>query len=993
MGGKIEYRKPTLTVEATVTPEEADYDMNPVVSFDISVSTNDLPEKFISSITADLTELGYEGMVTNFSATSYSGVLYIDRSVAAGTYIVPCTITDIWGNTTVIDVPVTVVERTDATPSWDESTIYFLLTDRFADGDRTNNTGVNKNKIESYHGGDFKGLTSKLPYLQNLGVNTIWITPIVDNIEDIMDKDLRQQAYHGYWAKDFTKIDEHLGTTEDLNTLIDEAAKRGIKVMVDIVINHAGYNTKDNENFKGMLRTDEELVPGDVILDELDHLPDFKTEDEAVRAQLVAWQTAWANHETPNGNRIAYFRVDTVKHVDHETWSELKTSIAKENPTFKMIGEYYGASINNTGDYLGNGQMDAVLDFDFKSQAANFVSGKVTETESALEARNSLLSSSLTTGQFLSSHDENGFLAVTAEGDTAKAKVAAALQLTAKGIPVIYYGEEIGLSGPNAFGEQNNNRYDMKFDNLTEEEQSMLSHYQKLLAARNMYTDVFAAGSRETVSVSENGYVVFKRSTTAEDVYVGLNVTSEAQEVTFSVSGNDVLFNAYSGEEVEVEDGQVTVTIPANSDGGTVILGAKVAIGDIAVVAPNKTAYKLGEELDLTGLAVSAYYGGSRVAIQPGQYTVDTSKYNKNVAGTYEIVVTYGEFSKTFNVSVAEENKEPVEPEQPKDIEATGVTLSATEASIERGKELKLTATVAPANATNKAVVFTSSDEKVATVTSDGIVKAVATGKATIKATTINGKSATCEVTVIVPATKVFVNQNIKIVKGKTLQLTASVLPADTTDKLTWESSNTSKVTVDANGKIKAVATGSAKITVTTDSGKKATCKVTVVKKAKKATKVTVKKAPKTMNVGDVKQLKVTVKPSGATDVVTFKSSKKSVISVAKNGVMTANKPGTAKITVKAGKKKATIKVTVKQPATDITLNKTEVTIKKGKTFKLKATLTPKNSTDKVTYKSSKKNVATVDKKGVIKAKKKGTTTITVKTASGKKATCKVTVK
>ena len=93
-----------------------------------------------------------------------------------------------------------------------------------------------------------------------------------------------------------------------------------------------------------------------------------------------------------------------------------------------MIGEYYGASINNTGDYLGNGQMDAVLDFDFKSQAANFVSGKVTETESALEARNSLLSSSLTTGQFLSSHDENGFLAVTAEGDTAKAKVAAALQ-------------------------------------------------------------------------------------------------------------------------------------------------------------------------------------------------------------------------------------------------------------------------------------------------------------------------------------------------------------------------------------------------------------------------------------------------------------------------------------------------------------------------------------------------------------------------------------
>ena len=147
------------------------------------------------------------------------------------------------------------------------------------------------------------------------------------------------------------------------------------------------------------------------------------------------------------------------------------------------------------------------------------------------------------------------------------------------------------------------------------------------------------------------------------------------------------------------------------------------------------------------------------------------------------------------------------------------------------------------------------------------------------------------------------------------------------------------------------------------------------------------------MNVGDAKQLKVTVTPATSTDTVTFKSSKKSVIAVDKNGVMTAKKPGKATITVKAGSKKTTVKITVKQPATAVSLNKTAVTIKKGKTFKLKATLTPKNSTDKVTYKSSKKNVATVDKKGVIKAKKKGTATITVKTASGKKATCKVTVK
>lgn len=915
MDGKIEFRKPTLNVEATVTPEEADYDMNPVVSFDITSSDGSVAKNVISSITADLTNLGYEGQEVSFSPTTLSGVLYIDRSVAAGTYKVPCTITDIWGNDTVVEVEVKVVARTDASPSWDESNIYFLLTDRFVDGDSSNNYNVNKGKIEAYHGGDFKGLTSKLSYLQNLGVNTIWITPIVDNIEDVMNTDLHQQAYHGYWAKDFTKVDEHLGNTEDLDNLIDEAAKRGIKVMVDIVVNHAGYKTNDNANFSGMLRTDEELVPGDVILDELDGLPDFKTEEEAVRAQLVAWQTAWANHETKNGNRIAYFRVDTVKHVDHETWAELKTSVAKENPTFKMIGEYYGASINNTGDYLGNGQMDAVLDFDFKSQAGSFVNGSLETVESALEARNSLLSNSLTTGQFLSSHDEDGFLASKAGGDTAKAKVAAALQLTAKGVPVIYYGEEIALTGMNLFGDQDNNRYDMQFEDLTEEQEAMLAHYQKLLAARNMYADVFAAGNRTKVAGSDaDGYMVFKRSTAAESVYVALNNNTEAKEVTFSVSGNDAtsLYDAYNGTEVPVKDGKVTVTIPANSDGGTVILGAEKVLADIVVTTPYKTAYKQGETLDLTGLVVTGYYGGSRVVIQPDAYTVNTTKYNKDVEGTYEIVVSYGDYSKSFKVSVVKADSEPQAPQQPKEIEATGVTLSETAATIAKGKTLTLTANVAPADASNKAVVFTSDNEKVATVTSDGVVTAIAAGSATITATTINGKSATCKITVTIPATKVYLNQSLQLKKGATLKLTASVLPTDSTDKLTWKSSNPKKVSVNANGKIKALKTGSATITVTTESGKTAKCKVTVVKKATKATKVKIKSTSKTMKVGAVKQLKVTIKPAKATSTLRFKTSNKNVVSVAKNGVITAKKKGKATITVIAGKQRATITIRVK---------------------------------------------------------------------------------
>ncbi|MBR1693772.1 MAG: Ig-like domain-containing protein, partial [Lachnospiraceae bacterium] len=547
--------------------------------------------------------------------------------------------------------------------------------------------------------------------------------------------------------------------------------------------------------------------------------------------------------------------------------------------------------------------------------------GNIVSLEAALLSRNARLSSSLTTGQFLGSHDEDGFLATTAGGDLGKLRVAAALQLTAKGIPVIYYGEEINLSGPDGYGKEGNNRYDMQFENLTAEQQKTLTHYQKLLAARNKYLDVFAAGDRSKVAGSDaDGYVVFKRSYQNDSVWVGLNTTSQAKQVTFTADGITKaaeLDAVYGGADVTVAGNKVTVTIPAKEDGGTVIL-----------------------------------------AKQEAQETPDT----------------------------------PQQP-QPTTVEATGVTLSQTEATVERGKDITLTATVVPTAATDKKVTFTSSNEKVATVDDTGKVTAVEKGTATITAKTANGKTATCAITVIVPATKVYVDQSFTIKKGQSKTLTATLVPSDTTDKVTWTSSNTKKVTVDAKGKIKAVAAGTAKITATTDSGKKAVCTVTVVAKAKKATKVTIGKTSKTMKVGEVKQLKVTVKPAKTTDAVTYKSSKKNVVAVAKNGVLTAKKPGTATITVKAGKKKATIKITVNEPATAVTLNKTTATIKKGKTLKLKATLTPKNSNDTLTYTSSKKSVATVNKKGVVTGKKKGTATITVKTSSGKKATCKVTVK
>ena len=225
--------------------------------------------------------------------------------------------------------------------------------------------------------------------------------------------------------------------------------------------------------------------------------------------------------------------------------------------------------------------MKQYLDFDFNDQATSFVSGNISSVESFLSSRNTALNNAYMTGQFLSSHDENGFKASLMNGKqytedkaTAAALVAATLQLTAKGIPVIYYGEEVGLSGLNNYP-YNTNRYDMDFSKATKDNVTY-QHYKNLLSIRNAYTDVFARGSRKVVASSdEEGYDVVSRSYGGTTLYVGMNIKDTAKEVKVPVSlaaGTEVK-DLYSGATYTVgSDKTVAVTIPAAKDGGTVIL-------------------------------------------------------------------------------------------------------------------------------------------------------------------------------------------------------------------------------------------------------------------------------------------------------------------------------------------------------------------------------------------------------------------------------------
>ncbi len=351
--------------------------------------------------------------------------------------------------------------------------------------------------------------------------------------------------------------------------------------------------------------------------------------------------------------------------------------------------------------------------------------------------------------------------------------------------------------------------------------------------------------------------------------------------------------------------------------------------------------------------------------------------------GTAKITVTTANslYSATIKVNV----EKPVK----------SVKLNKTSITIAVGKTTIITPTVSPKSASNKDVTWKSSDNDVVTVNKNGKLTAKAPGYAVITCTSVDGgKTAECTVFVNQPVKSVKLNKTKAIIDiDEKLTLKATIKPSNASNKaLKWTSSNKKVVKVTSKGVLKPVSTGTATITVTTvDGGLKATCKVTVVKRVKSVA------LPKTLTVyldekGELNAVLNPKKPSNSE--VTWKSSKKSVATV-KNGVITPKKTGTTNITVTTddGGLTATCKVSVKRKLKSFTLNKKKVTLNTGATFTLKVNRKPSNATEGISYTTSNKNVATVNAKGVITAKGRGTATITAKSERGKTVKCKVTVK
>lgn len=575
----IDYVKPYVKVE--LSNSEISYNENTV----ISVVSNAITASDIKSIYADLSSVGGNSKF-EIDTELMKGSIAVKDTVDAGTKTIPIIVTLKNGTIYNLSSSLSIKKRSINSASdfdWDEAIIYFMLTDRFYDGNSSNNKAsgasiYSPNNAGLYHGGDFAGVTKKLDYLQELGINTIWITPIVDNVPSTTvsgNSDVPIYAsYHGYWARDFEKLNANLGTEAEFRKLISEAHNRGIKIMVDVVLNHSGYGTENSSLFAGMLRTSTTTIKGSDIYSSISGLPDFLTEYPLVRDKLIDWQTAWMTEYD-----IDYFRVDTVKHAENTTWKAFKNSVTESNPSFKMIGEYWGASYSNQFSNLSTGSMDSLLDFGFKDYAKRFAAGALSSVESTLEKRNAAIDNTATLGSFLSSHDEDGFyytLKKTYSASTAESlmKLAASLQITAKGQPVIYYGEELGLSGENNYPVYDN-RYDIDWK-LVKSSNTIFTHYKKMLNIRKTYSKVFAKGDRKSIAVSDsNGYMIFSREYDKTALVVGLNIKNADKTVTIKVPwavGTSVR-DVYNNKNYTVSNSStISVFIPSAAKGGTSVL-------------------------------------------------------------------------------------------------------------------------------------------------------------------------------------------------------------------------------------------------------------------------------------------------------------------------------------------------------------------------------------------------------------------------------------
>ena len=459
-----------------------------------------------------------------------------------------------------------------AAPDWSDDILYFVLIDRFADGDSANNRRVERSNPGGYHGGDLKGLTGQLDELADLGITALWINPVQKQVSrgfyasapaNLGIPEFRHWGFHGYWIDDFTAIEPQFGNLEDLKHLVAEAHKRNIKVLLDVVYNHAGYGSnyesRRTSSGQSWMRSGEGNCDVDPITCSVGGLPDFKTELPEVRDYILA-----ANINLARNAGVDGFRLDTFKHVETDFWLEHRRRTRAElGNDFFLLAEYWGGDASSLDPYFARDEIDAGFDFGFKGSCESFVDGRgrTVAYGSYLRSRHKARKGYLL-AHYLSSHDEPMAL-YDLNKDKDKFRICAAIQMTSIGLPVIYYGEEVARSGSvwplnrtnMPWGER-----DIKPGKGDTRDESMREYYKALMHIRHHHP-ALSRGDYTLLSGPKDSILAFIRHDESSDDSVMVLVNREEQELTADFMLPGIWPDKWSGKPVTDELSGKPVTI------------------------------------------------------------------------------------------------------------------------------------------------------------------------------------------------------------------------------------------------------------------------------------------------------------------------------------------------------------------------------------------------------------------------------------------------
>ncbi len=544
---------------------------------------------------------------------------------------------------------------------------YFVLPDRFANGDTGNDrghltgsrlsTGYDPTDKGFYQGGDLKGLTKRLDYIKGLGTTALWMAPIFKNRPVQGEGANASAGYHGYWITDFTQVDPHFGTNKDLETLISKAHAKGMKVFFDVITNHTAdvvdyeeksydylskgafpYLTKDGEPFddadyagtKDFPEVDADSFPrtprvtsgvkvpswlndptmyhnrGDSTFagesstnGDFSGLDDLWTERPEVVSGMERIYQRWVRDFDIDG-----FRIDTVKHVNTEFWTQWATALdayaAKQGrDDFFMFGEVYSADTSITSPYVTQGRLDATLDFPFQEAARQYASqGGSAQRLAAVFGDDYKYTTDKANAYeqvtFLGNHDmgrighflrQDNPKATDAEL-LAKDRLANELMFLSRGNPVVYYGDEQGFTGAGGDKDARQTMFASKTEDYLDDDRlgtdrthaddaydTTAPLYRQLAALSKLRkaNPALADGVQtQRYAADGPGVYAFSRTDamTGVEYVVAVNNADEAKQATFATGSAGMTFRGIYGTDSTVgsdADKKLTVTVPAGS--------------------------------------------------------------------------------------------------------------------------------------------------------------------------------------------------------------------------------------------------------------------------------------------------------------------------------------------------------------------------------------------------------------------------------------------